>query len=67
VTLVSEVLYTAHGRRFKYIVYKPSIGTKFYVRKLTKTDKRIGKDDWFTNLDAAKRSVDRDAREENFV
>ncbi len=54
--------YEVRGTRYRWFVYKPSTGTKFYVRKKSlANDKTIGNDKSFASLDAAKRAADREA------
>ena len=60
-----SIEYTAKGKRYRWEVYKPSTGTKFYVRKKSiANDKTIGKDRGFSDLAAATRYADREVRNE---
>jgi len=58
--------YVTKGSRYRWVVYKPSTGTKFYVRKKSlANDKTIGKDKGYPNLAAAKRAADREVGYDN--
>ena len=65
--MIAETVYSVSGTQYKYEVYKPSTGTKFYVRKVSKTGKKIGSDQAFPSKDVAIRSADRRAQQEGFV
>lgn len=55
--------YSVTGRRYRWFVYKPSTGTKFYVRKVGKDNGRtVGKDKAFPALSTAKMHADAEAR-----
>lgn len=55
-----EELYVVRGKRYKWVVYKPSTGTKYYVRKKSlANDKNIGKDHAYVSSEVAKRAADR--------
>lgn len=61
---MANTVYNVSGSKYKYEVYKPDTGTKFYVRKISKEGKRVGKDAAFSNKDAAIREADRKARDD---
>lgn len=61
-----DEVYTARGSRYRWVVYKPSTGTRFYVRKKSlANDKTIGKDMSFPALSAAQAAADRGVRSES--
>lgn len=64
---MSEVVYNVSGQRFRYEVYKPETGRKFYVRKLSKAGVKVGKDNSHVTEGAAIREANRRARDEGFV
>lgn len=60
-----DEVYTARGSRYRWVVYRPSTGTKFYVRKKSlANDKTIGKDRMASDKESAIRIADREARNE---
>jgi len=64
---MSEIVYDVSGARYRYEVYKPDTGKKFYVRKLSKAGVRVGKDNSHVSKEAAIREANRRARDEGLV
>ena len=64
---MSTVVYNVSGARFRYEVYKPETGRKYYVRKLSKAGVKVGKDNSHVTEQAAIREANRRARDEGFV
>jgi len=64
---MSEIVYNVSGARYRYEVYKPETGKKFYVRKLSKAGVKVGKDNSHITQEAAIREANRRARDEGLI
>jgi hypothetical protein len=64
---MSETVYAVSGKVYRYEVYYPGSGKTYYVRKLSKANTKVGKDQGFSNKVSAIQDADRRARSEGLV
>ena len=62
-----QIVYNVSGKVYRYEVYYPGTGTKYYVRKLAKGGKKIGKDQGFSSETAARLEANRRANSEGLI
>lgn len=62
-----QIVYSVAGKVYRYEVYKPETGSKYYVRKLSKGGTKVGKDQGFSSETAAKSEANRRANSEGLI